>query len=64
MLDLSQYPKRVFTEEEAWREVENTATSFAIEDMYMTESEKQIAFEYLMGRIAVEEFRKRFLDAE
>jgi len=64
MLDLSKYPKRVFTEEEAKKEVANIVTVFAIEGMQTSEEEQQIAIDYLTGKISEEEYHKRFREAD
>lgn len=62
MLDFSK-PRIVYTEEEAKKEVENSAASFAIEGMIITEAEKQVAIDFLTGKISKEEYNKRFLEA-
>ena len=61
MLDFSK--RKIYTEEEARRRVENTAASFAIEGMFESEAEKQIAIDFLTGKISEEEYHKRFKEA-
>ena len=61
MLDLSKYPKKVFTEESAKKEAANIAASWAIEGMTISEEEQQLMVDYFMGRLTQEEFDSKYL---
>lgn len=52
--------RRIFTEEEADREVQEVVASFAMEGLHLTEEEKMVGKKILMGEIDGEKYIREY----